>query len=76
MYSTDSRGLPEGNRFLDLLFGARSTFVSVADLRDQDESMGEIAQIYRSRDSRPAQPGEDKKPRDAGGFAPPASLLL
>lgn len=48
-----SGGLPEGNLFLDLLFGARTTFVSVADLRDQDESMGEIAQSYRSRGRRP-----------------------
>jgi D-cysteine desulfhydrase len=49
----DPQGVPEGNLFLDLLFGAETTFVSVPDLRDQDECMEEIAQTYRSRGRRP-----------------------
>jgi D-cysteine desulfhydrase len=45
--------LPEGNLFLDLLFGARTTFVSLPDLRDQAKSMEEIADAYRTEGHRP-----------------------
>jgi len=44
---------PDGNLFLDLLFGARVTFAPVPDLRDQDETMEEVAGEYRSRGLRP-----------------------
>ncbi len=44
---------PDGNLFLDFLFGARVTFAPVSDLRDQDETMEEVAGEYRSRGLRP-----------------------
>lgn len=44
---------PDGNLFLDFLFGARVTFIPVPDLREQDESMEEIAEEYRSQGRRP-----------------------
>jgi len=45
--------VPDGNLFLDLLFGAKVSLVSATDLRDLEISMVEIADSYRIAGIKP-----------------------
>ncbi|GAB6280935.1 MAG: D-cysteine desulfhydrase [Thermovirga sp.] len=49
----DPEKIPDGNLFLDRLFGAGTTFTQGADLRDLADTMEEVAESYKSEGIKP-----------------------
>lgn len=49
----DPEKVPDGNLFLDRLFGAGTTFTPGADLRDLADTMEKVAESYRSEGIKP-----------------------
>jgi len=45
--------VPDGNTFLDFLFGAKVTFLEDADLSEMDQAMEDVAQTYIKEGKKP-----------------------